>query len=417
MAGRPKATRSFRAKHTALYASERDCARYDTLCSRQDHAGNMLAELRSVVAGNTLASLHVVDIGTGTGKLARLLAPHVQSVSAFDRSDEMITAARAATSAANVSFAVADVRSVPLPDGCAGLVVAGWAISYLKAEHEVWHRDGSSSGPWREEVDAALAEMERLLPPNPDPNPKPNPTPTPNPNPTSNQERLLAPGGTALILETHGTACESPQRSGSWLYAHFRDRGFSETCDALLPCPLSPCPPLVPTRMRPRATTHRSSPAAALSRARSHALPRSHALSLPRVVLRLVRTDYRFASRAEALDTLLFFFGKGVAARATLLLQDAPPDAPCLVPECTLFCWRRKHLDAPLAATALPAHGTGQVPCQAAAGDGGQMRHAVARRLRGWLWGGRRAHLWLCASLVVGTLVTSVVVGMGRRRR
>ena len=162
MAGRPKATRSFRAKHSALYASERDCARYDALCSRQDHAGNTLAELLSVVAGDNMASLHVVDVGTGTGKLARLLAPHVQSVSAFDRSDDMITAARAATSARNVSFAVADVRSVPLPDGCAGLVVAGWAISYLKAEYEVWHRDGSSSGPWREEVDAALAEMERL---------------------------------------------------------------------------------------------------------------------------------------------------------------------------------------------------------------------------------------------------------------
>ena len=39
----------------------------------------------------------------------------------------------------------------------------------------MWHRDGSSSGPWREEVDAALAEMERLLLPNPDPNPNPNP--------------------------------------------------------------------------------------------------------------------------------------------------------------------------------------------------------------------------------------------------
>ena len=97
MAGRPKATRSFRAKHSALYASERDCARYDALCSRQDHAGNTLAELLSVVAGDNMASLHVVDVGTGTGKLARLLAPHVQSVSAFDRSDDMITAARAAT--------------------------------------------------------------------------------------------------------------------------------------------------------------------------------------------------------------------------------------------------------------------------------------------------------------------------------
>ena len=25
-------------------------------------------------------------------------------------------------------------------------MVAGWALSYLKSEHEEWHRDGSSGG-------------------------------------------------------------------------------------------------------------------------------------------------------------------------------------------------------------------------------------------------------------------------------
>ena len=35
---------------------------------------------------------------------------------------------------------------------------------------------------------------------------------------------------------------------------------------------------------------------------------------------------------------------KGVAARATALLADVPPDAPCSVPECTLLCWRQKRL-------------------------------------------------------------------------
>lgn len=253
------ATHSFRAKHAALYASERDCARYDAaLCRCQDHEGNLLRALEQHVLA--LEGGHVVvDIGTGTGKLARLLAPHVRRVDAFDRSEEMVAAARTATSAQNVRFAAADVRQVPLPDGCADLVVAGWAVSYLKAEHEVWHADGSSSGPWREEVDAALAEM----------------------------ERLLVPGGVAIILETLGTACATPTRSGSHLYAHFRQRGFREA---------------------------------------------------------VVRTDYRFESRAKALDTLLFFFGKGVAARATALLADVPPDAPCSVPECTLLCWRHKRL-------------------------------------------------------------------------
>ena len=189
------------------------------------------------------------------------------------------------------------------------------------------------------------------------------------------------------------------------------------------PCPLSPA---LPSSRRVRGPTPRRSapvPFVALYPALSPALlPCPFPCPLPcpfsLVVLRLVRTDYRFASRAEALDTLLFFFGKGVAARATALLLDAPPDAPCLVPECTLFCWRHKPLEAPPAAAALPAQGAAQVPCQAAAGDGVQMRYAVARRLRGWLWGGRRARLsWLCACLAVGTLATSVFVGMGRRRR
>jgi len=267
------ATHSFRAKHAALYASERDCSRYDVaLCRCQDHEGNLLRALEQHV-GVPLDGRHVVvDVGTGTGKLARLLAPHVRRVDAFDRSEEMVAAARAATGAENVRFAAADVRQVPLPDGCADLVVAGWAVSYLKAEHEVWHADGSSSGPWREEVDAALQEM----------------------------DRLLVPGGAAVVLETLGTACATPTRSGSHLYAHFRRRGFHEAA---------------------------------------------------------VRTDYRFRSRAEALETLLFFFGKGVAARATALLADAPPDAPpdapCTVPECTLLCWRHKRRTAPAAAAAV----------------------------------------------------------------
>ena len=115
----PTATHSFRAKHAALYASERDCARYDAaLCRCQDHEGNLLRALQQHVL--RLDRRHaVVDIGTGTGKLARLLAPHVRRVDAFDRSEEMVVAARAATSADNVRFAAADVRRSPLPDGCA----------------------------------------------------------------------------------------------------------------------------------------------------------------------------------------------------------------------------------------------------------------------------------------------------------
>ena len=41
---------------------------------------------------------------------------------------------------------------------------------------------------------------------------------------------MLAPGGTMIILETFGTATAEPMRQGSWLYARFRAAGFSERC-------------------------------------------------------------------------------------------------------------------------------------------------------------------------------------------
>ena len=134
-----------------------------------------------------------------------------------------------------------------------------WALSYLKAEHEEWYADGSYGGAWRDEVDAALGEL----------------------------DRALGDGGVAGIFETQGTATAAPRRGGSHLYAHLRDRGFAESC---------------------------------------------------------VRTDYSFSTPAAALETLTFFFGKGVASRAAELLRGAPPDEPCTVPECTGVWVRRKRL-------------------------------------------------------------------------
>lgn len=167
-----RATRSFSNKHKALYASERDCTRYDAmLCRRQDYRGALLAAIDRVLPLH--AGMTVVDVGTGTGKLARMVSGRVGRVSAYDRSAEMIAVARA-DGPSNVEWGVADVRAVPLPDGCADLVLAGWALSYLKAEHEEWYADGSSGGPWREELDRAVAEL----------------------------DRLLAPGGALVVLET-----------------------------------------------------------------------------------------------------------------------------------------------------------------------------------------------------------------------
>lgn len=256
----PVATRSFREKHQALYASERDCARYEAdLCQRQDHHNTIVDAIRELVPLCS-RSTSVADVGAGTGKLAKRLAPHVASVVVCDRSTEALAVARSTMGDAScsVSFHQADLRALPMADGSVDVVVAGWAISYLKSEHEEWYADGSSGGPWRREVDTALSEM----------------------------DRVLAPGGLLAVLETLGTATDTPQRSGSWLYAHLREAGLAQ---------------------------------------------------------RVLRTDYRFPDRPTAMSTLLFFFGKGVVRRAEALLSvGETADAPCIVPECTGLWWRRK---------------------------------------------------------------------------
>ena len=57
---------------------------------------------------------------------------------------------------------------------------------------------------------------------------------------------------------------------------------------------------------------------------------------------RVVRTDYRFASKRRALETLRFFFGKGVANRAKAQLEALNEDSPCIVPEFTGVWWKQR---------------------------------------------------------------------------
>ena len=175
------ATRSFREKHRALYSSERECARYDAEICRNQGVAALLAAIEAVHP--LQPHFHVVDAGCGTGKLARLIAPRVSRVSAFDRAADCLAVAREAAPP-NVTYAEADLRRLPVADGCADVACAGWALSYLKAEHEEWYADGSYGGAWRDEVDAALGEL----------------------------DRALADGGVAVVFETQGTATEAPRR-------------------------------------------------------------------------------------------------------------------------------------------------------------------------------------------------------------
>lgn len=246
-------------KHAHHDAYTKDAARYDRLCRAQQLDG-LFAAMRTIFAsrhghspfGGQLPD--VVDVGTGSGKLLSFLAPFAHSVVGIDRQGDILEVARRNVARAglrNCTFARGDARALPLPPNSADVTVAGWVLCYLKAENETWDASGRSWGPWREEVDAALAEI----------------------------DRVLRPGGTAIILESLGTATAVPRRLGSQYYAHLRTRGFEET---------------------------------------------------------VVRTDYRFASQGEAEELCMFFFGGVTAARVRTSCSDG------VVPECTGVWSRRK---------------------------------------------------------------------------
>ena len=143
------ATRSFREKHRSLYSSELQCARYDAEICRNQGVAALLAAIEAV---HPLQShFHVVDAGCGTGKLARLLAPRVSRVSAFDRAADCLAVAREAAPP-NVTYRGRPAAAA-VADGCRRAARAG--APALKADTR-WY--GRLYGGGADEVDAALGD-------------------------------------------------------------------------------------------------------------------------------------------------------------------------------------------------------------------------------------------------------------------
>lgn len=93
---------------------------------------------------------HLVDIGTGTGRMLELFAPHAERALGIDRSSEMLRLARAKLSEqglANAELRQADLYALPLQDGGADLAIL----------HHVLH--------FAQQPGAAIAEAARVLAP------------------------------------------------------------------------------------------------------------------------------------------------------------------------------------------------------------------------------------------------------------
>jgi len=154
--------------HNHIYSSE--AAAYHRMIACQPSLAPYIEAIRP------FDGLDIVDIGAGTGRLSAVLAPRAGRVTALDASAAMldITAQRlTGAGLTNWSTKTADNRSLPLEDGCADLVVAGWTICYAAS---------SANADWEASLAAIVAEM----------------------------RRVLRPGGTIVIFETMGTGTEQP---------------------------------------------------------------------------------------------------------------------------------------------------------------------------------------------------------------
>jgi len=146
---------------------------YDALVRCEDREGNLLKAIRDIVV---LDGSDVVELGAGTGRLTALLASQVRSIRGFDIAPAMLDVARRTLTqlgARNWQLEVADNARLPVPDAGADLSIAGWTYGH----QTVWHPEG-----WREPIEAAVAEM----------------------------IRVLRPHGTAIVIETLGTGRTTP---------------------------------------------------------------------------------------------------------------------------------------------------------------------------------------------------------------
>jgi ubiquinone/menaquinone biosynthesis C-methylase UbiE len=153
-----------------IYANQSQA--YNAMVSREDYEGNLLPALDGI---RPLVDADVVEFGAGTGRVTRLLAPHVRHIHAFDAEPAMLAVARETLVPLGDNWAldVADNAHLPVEDDSADVAIEGWSFGHAPT----WH-----GANWHAVIDSYLAEM----------------------------ARVLRTGGTAVLIETMGTGHETP---------------------------------------------------------------------------------------------------------------------------------------------------------------------------------------------------------------
>ncbi len=178
--------------HKQVYKQQ--AQNYQRLIAREDYQENLLPAIREIV---DLEALDMIDLGSGTGRLACLLAPFGKSMIAFDLFPHMLGVAASRLreqGSKNWLAAASDHRHVPLGRDSADLVVSGWSLCYLV----VWEEKN-----WVASLEAGLHEI----------------------------DRLTRDEGVIIIIETLGTGVESPEPPDKLLkyFQYLEQKGFTRS--------------------------------------------------------------------------------------------------------------------------------------------------------------------------------------------
>jgi ubiquinone/menaquinone biosynthesis C-methylase UbiE len=104
---------------------------YDKARALAPETARLWLDLLSVYVGRA-ATLLIVDLGCGTGRFSQLLAEHFGiEVIGIDPSQKMLDRARQKRVTGKVSYREGPAEAMPLPDGCADLVLMSMIYHHL----------------------------------------------------------------------------------------------------------------------------------------------------------------------------------------------------------------------------------------------------------------------------------------------
>ncbi|MEM9189095.1 MAG: class I SAM-dependent methyltransferase [Myxococcota bacterium] len=152
----------------AMYRTQAEA--YETLIAAEDCDGRLREEVERRV---DVRGKRLLDVGAGTGRLARWFAEHAKTLTLVEREVAMLEVAKGHLSEA-ATYHVADARELPVPTNAFDVAMAGWVFGHFRH----WMPDG-----WEREVDQAIIEM----------------------------RRAVVPGGALVVIETLGTGHETPR--------------------------------------------------------------------------------------------------------------------------------------------------------------------------------------------------------------